>query len=90
MRLTIVYGQEDWYGLYIDGVLCDEGHSPDVWRVLSLIADARVMIVELTRFTLDDAQDLALNTRGRMPRTLAELEAWKAAPMTPIEKGRGV
>lgn len=73
MKITIAYGQEDWFGLYVDDNLRDEGHSPDAYRALQIVLETGRPIDELRQFTLDDAQELTLCTLGRMPPSLSTL-----------------
>lgn len=77
MNLVIVYGQEDWAGLYVDGRLEQEGHSLRLTSVLELLHERAQPIASIDWRTLNDAGELSLNTRGCMPPTLVEIDEWE-------------
>ncbi len=59
MNVTLVNNAEgdgDWEGLYIDGMLIDEGHSLSLYAVLEELANRKAPITSLLKICLGDQQ----------------------------------
>jgi hypothetical protein len=78
MRITIVRGQEDWEGLYIDGKCVQQRHSLEVWDVLEAVQEHGGYIKSLQGFTLNDQAEQVLNDLGNLPDDLDEVHRWEA------------
>jgi hypothetical protein len=67
--VTVVRG-DDWSGLYIDGVLVEEGHRLGVEDVLEVVRHLGPFDVETV-----DADQEWLESEGNLPKLLGEVRS---------------
>jgi hypothetical protein len=79
ITVHLVRGQEDWEGLYIDGVLVTEDHSLSGAAVLSILAMQQQGIKVFISLVLNDRAEATLLVLGSLPKTIDEVMAWMGA-----------
>ena len=71
LKVTLVRGQDDWEGLYIDGELVTEAHSLNAWTALVNVSN--VGMFSLRTFTVCDVDEQRLQDVGGLPHRLSDL-----------------
>lgn len=77
MKKFVIIDGDDWEGLYIDGILVDEGHSlnegtrREIW-LRKMLSDHSGSLEDLQCGYLEDSETY-FEDRGSLPSTLSEL-----------------
>lgn len=70
MKITLVTNNDDWEGIYFDGVLMLEDHQLRPYDILYLVQQSQAVVEDVVKLGVDDEW---LYERGRLPKNLEDV-----------------